>query len=269
MRGAVASRCLYQPRAGIIPARAGSSVPRSRPCRPGGDHPRACGEQCKQWRARAICLGSSPRVRGAAIAVSNVPAKAGIIPARAGSRFASGAGRQSTRDHPRACGEQDTFANLTVNRKGSSPRVRGAALTRAVDGALRGIIPARTGSRSAAHVVSYRLWDHPRACGEQLTWAEIHNDETGSSPRVRGAGLDSRRRRVGSGIIPARAGSRLVQPRLCNCQGDHPRACGEQWLSLTGGVCRSGSSPRVRGAVAPHVVRYPSRGIIPARAGSS
>ena len=50
----------------------------------------------------------------------------GIIPARAGSRSTRGTEGPETRDHPRACGEQDCVAALAVLIPRSSPRVRGA-----------------------------------------------------------------------------------------------------------------------------------------------
>ena len=50
---------------------------------------------------------------------------------------------------------------------------------------------------------------------------------------------------------------------------DHPRACGEQPAAVVLVFGRWGSSPRVRGAVRLRRTHLRSRGIIPARAGSS
>ena len=50
--------------------------------------------------------------------------------------------------------------------------------------------------------------------------------------------------------------------------GDHPRACGEQAMTATRNGCDYGSSPRMRGAAARHLVPRVQQGIIPAHAGS-
>ena len=73
---------------------------------PGWDHPRACGEQAFDGNLGYQPSGSSPRVRGAAWYgdVNDLPV--GIIPARAGSRACTRTATRSSRDHPRACGEQ-------------------------------------------------------------------------------------------------------------------------------------------------------------------
>ena len=51
------------------------------------DHPRVCGEQSHCWCRLIVPLGSSPRVRGAAVGVLNADSGVGIIPACAGSSF--------------------------------------------------------------------------------------------------------------------------------------------------------------------------------------
>ena len=54
--------------------------------------------------------------------------------------------------------------------------------------------------------------DHPRVCGEQAIQSGDKAKGQGSSPRVRGAGLDGDLGRWPRGIIPACAGSRLKNP---------------------------------------------------------
>ena len=112
------------------------------------------------------------------------------------------------------------------------------------------------------------VWDHPRACGEQLSTDSRVSDGGGSSPRVRGAG-----KHVWCGlrwcrIIPARAGSSCSWWRSWPLRSDHPRACGEQTTSSFERFEPSGSSPRVRGAVAQKRLPRGRWRIIPARAGS-
>ena len=90
----------------------------------------------------------------------------------------------------------------------------------------------------------------------------------GSSPRVRGAAAPPALVDETAGIIPARAGSRIISGRVvCNLE-DHPRACGEQEISRRLGRSRAGSSPSVRGAGQRLRHGRGERRIIPARAGS-
>ena len=110
------------------------------------------------------------------------------------------------------------------------------------------IIPARAGSREPLPPCRRRVWDHPRACGEQhLVLADAQ---------------------VARRIIPARAGSSERDYRPAGMGADHPRACGEQHLCSLLRNQRAGSSPRVRGAVLSDPDTMIATRIIPARAGS-
>ena len=110
--------------------------------------------------------------------------------------------------------------------------------------------------------------DHPRVCGEQVDHPRVAPPDTGSSPRVRGAGTPGRELARVLGIIPACAGSSSIADGETKILRDHPRVCGEQarreayWPSVMG------SSPRVRGAVRFAISLNLSLGIIPACAGS-
>ena len=99
----------------------------------------------------------------------------------------------------------------------------------------------------------------------------MRNDNVaeGSSPRVRGAGTVPTLGQQKRGIIPARAGSSLWRLEQSQWTWDHPRACGEQAFALRTVWKKSGSSPRVRGAVVGNYMSTIFQGIIPARAGSS
>ena len=123
VNGAYGARC----HVGIIPARAGSRPsfwPAERPSR---DHPRVCGEQVWSLGENLNTPGSSPRVRGAVLHPLYVSVDAGIIPACAGSSWPSTAQASRHWDHPRVCGEQADRRGRWRGRRGSSPRVRGAA----------------------------------------------------------------------------------------------------------------------------------------------
>ena len=108
MRGAGGQRLGAADTEGIIPAHAGSSPAAGRRHRCGRDHPRVCGEQTLRQQDAEAYVGSSPRVRGAALEKLLISGMPGIIPACAGSR--SSLRQTATRpwDHPRVYGEQFT-----------------------------------------------------------------------------------------------------------------------------------------------------------------
>ena len=171
----------------------------------------------------------------------------GIIPACAGSSCSQSTHLACMRDHPRVCGEQPPWPSPAHTRWGSSPRVRGAACRRpspirrpsrsrprggTTSGRHRpGPTPPRApswGGRSTARRRSRascgrqrrrwtgsrrsrRRWDHPRVCGEQPRSATLMVPSSGSSPRVRGAEHDGARADGDLGIIPACAGSSILQ----------------------------------------------------------
>ena len=147
VRGAVAGLLDARRKVRIIPARAGSSGLGRPEWLVNVDHPRACGEQSKNFRLSSGRTGSSPRVRGAGDAARGACVSAGIIPARAGSSPMRRGTRSTSTDHPRACGEQCPYLLCDCVGAGSSPRVRGAAVPAHLDRSGLRIIPARAGSR--------------------------------------------------------------------------------------------------------------------------
>ena len=207
-------------------------------------------------------------MRGA-VAVRNVVVQdLGIIPARAGSRLGLGFASVWIGDHPRACGEQMRKSVARMASRGSAPRVRGAAVQSCDAFGLGGIIPARAGSSTCSMACTRAAGDHPRACGEQRLAMAYSDYGSGSSPRVRGAGPKLKPTYAHGGIIPARAGSRTWTELSKTRIRDHPRACGEQAVTLPQLTLRMGSSPRVRGAGTVELRLNYLDGIIPARAGS-
>lgn len=85
VRGAAPAEPRRHPEAGIIPACAGSRK-RFTSCQTHRrNHPRVCGEQVMASSCLASLLGSSPRMRGAAVEKVSCTYFGGIIPAHAGS----------------------------------------------------------------------------------------------------------------------------------------------------------------------------------------
>ena len=146
MRGAPLDPCLLQDGAGIIPARAGSTMHKRFRCIPNKDHPRSCGEHGVGDGIEPCIPGSSPLVRGARTFCHLCTCQGRIIPARAGSTATVGTAVVPIEDHPRSCGEHPRVGIPRGKRPGSSPLVRGALKLAAMDGCVLGIIPARAGS---------------------------------------------------------------------------------------------------------------------------
>ena len=168
VRGTGASSC-PRPRAfRFIPACAGNSLKMTSTSDADTVHPRVCGEQASCCSRIGSDGGSSPRVRGTDH--RRVPHKTidRFIPACAGNRGHHRISAQPLPVHPRVCGEQNPFYNVTPLLTGSSPRVRGTDYkTRHAVAATR-FIPACAGNRLRNVPKQASGAVHPRVCGEQL-----------------------------------------------------------------------------------------------------
>ena len=194
---------------GIIPACAGNTSLVNQIVLVQWDHPRVCGEHFGGVTVYAVCVGSSPRMRGTLSGGMRLIYGYGIIPAYAGNTAFDSREIIKARDHPRVCGEHSRMETSSRSRSGSSPRMRGTRAVAIVSLAHAGIIPAYAGN-TAEHMASrHRSWDHPRVCGEHENVVVLNNGLEGSSPRVRGTRLGILRPEHGVGIIPACAGNTL------------------------------------------------------------
>ena len=131
------------------------------------------------------------------------------------------------------------------------------------------LIPARAGKTCSGWCRRRRSAAHPRACGENPGDRTESATLDGSSPRVRGKRGLQRRLRGFAGLIPARAGKTTCSTRGSPPTTAHPRACGENEVSVRRCASGEGSSPRVRGK--PELLadsRVETR-LIPARAGKT
>ena len=90
-----------------------------------------------------------------------------------------------------------------------------------------GIIPADAGSTDVIEWIFICDWDHPRGCGEHRFSQPVGRLRRGSSPRMRGARVESTHSAPILGIIPADAGSTDTLVGSCMWGTDHPRGCGE------------------------------------------
>ncbi len=268
-RGALTKGFIMTARRRIIPARAGSTVPRS-PSRPAGtDHPRSRGEHSGEREGVQVSVGSSPLARGAQRVRGAGHPGSRIIPARAGSTHIIRGVEWERVDHPRSRGEHWHVLSHPFLVQGSSPLARGARVARRVVVVHGRIIPARAGSTVPATTEAGRRGDHPRSRGEHHWRTSEPMNAQGSSPLARGApgqaGLDA----LDGRIIPARAGSTRPRPRPWQGSGDHPRSRGEHGLYVNGRTAPAGSSPLARGALLLGGDGGEQGRIIPARAGST
>ena len=110
----------------IIPAYAGSTVWSGAPGHLSADHPRIRGEHEHLPAPGQPAVGSSPHTRGAPVGVSRGTARAGIIPAYAGSTSTGSCRHSRKPDHPRIRGEHKDRGSRVAFFEGSSPHTRGA-----------------------------------------------------------------------------------------------------------------------------------------------
>ena len=212
------------------------------------DHPRVCGEHMFGTAPTTVCMGSSPRMRGAQYVLFSRRYWPGIIPAYAGSTVSALLFLEPTQDHPRVCGEHYSSECGRGNWQGSSPRMRGAPVLALAAPHKVGIIPAYAGSTNATLTFSVIPRDHPRVCGEHIISSWRFVAMPGSSPRMRGALRDADLVELLVGIIPAYAGSTFQAMTQTLFGRDHPRVCGEHSIMPSSETFEPGSSPRMRGA---------------------
>ena len=237
-----------EPRHRIIPAYAGSTAAPTGTGVRCADHPRIRGEHANFPYTTFRACGSSPHTRGAPQRSSVCTGCRRIIPAYAGStRIAVGRPRRAG-DHPRIRGEHRRAVRDADGAEGSSPHTRGARAYRGAPVSPNGIIPAYAGStRIHGHPLPQGA-DHPRIRGEHCPGADFACCQDGSSPHTRGAQVNWKDSRNGTGIIPAYAGSTAPRCPGSTTPRDHPRIRGEHILhdeTQSGG---HGSSPHTRGA---------------------
>ena len=138
----------------------------------------------------------------------SAPSSCRITPAYAGKSNNDRSTFQSTKDHPRLCGEKQTIGSGNNKHVGSPPPMRGKAVFSDDTTLKSGITPAYAGKSGATYSKKHCYKDHPRLCGEKLNVGHMK-------------GLRNR-------ITPAYAGKRFVCDfGLCNFW-DHPRLCGEK-----------------------------------------
>ena len=172
--------------AGLIPARAGSTLMLGHVLLVRRAHPRSRGEhyhkQAKQMRDR----DSSPLARGTRSPAAPLHRNARLIPARAGNTYTPGVTVNAHSAHPRSRGEHNPSLTLIGAVIGSSPLARGTPAARSVSKPQLRLIPARAGTTSTTTTSPARTWAHPRSRGDHRTRIRRCWSPLGSSPLARG-----------------------------------------------------------------------------------
>ena len=191
--------------------------------------------------------GLPPRMRGKEHLAHACHGFVGITPAYAGKRCGPHRSVRFRRDHPRVCGEKCSFSLHGSPWSGSPPRVRGKAGCHAHAHDKRGITPAYAGKRDVDTSHADLQQDHPRVCGEKISFFFTGCSPKGSPPRMRGKAGSVVGVVGDAGITPAYAGKSSALRRSPAASGDHPRVCGEKSCSSSSVMPLKGSPPRVRG----------------------
>ena len=226
-----------------------------------------CGEKALIAAEVAFASGSPPRVRGEVFLCDPAICHPRITPACAGRSYRESIRNIGGKDHPRVCGEKFRNTVKSSNRPGSPPRVRGEVKETALEHCKRRITPACAGRSVYSAVISRRLGDHPRVCGEKLNFCSSQVFVVGSPPRVRGEDVDDALPRLLPGITPACAGRRHFAWSTRSATRDHPRVCGEKHFDNAKKAGMEGSPPRVRGEGNKIRLVVKIKGITPACAG--
>ena len=145
-----------------------------------------CGENRSPRAAKGKIRGSPPRMRG----------KQRTLPSLRGCPW----------DHPRVCGENIRKSLITSMRTGSPPRVRGKLSGETKITFTKGITPACAGKTSRQSRQVGKIPDHPRVCGENISYSIPPITLLGSPPRVRGKLRIFNNVFSDAGITPACAG---------------------------------------------------------------
>lgn len=125
IRGTLGSQCLRVADGRLIPAHTGNTRRQHRLDKNTAAHPRTYGEHFPSIEERAVCLGSSPHIRGTPRYSADYAAAVRLIPAHTGNTTEPSLKRATTAAHPRTYGEHVYGRGLPCTRNGSSPHIRG------------------------------------------------------------------------------------------------------------------------------------------------
>ena len=117
--------------------------------------------------------------------------------------------------------------------------------------------------------MSGRTRAHPRGCGADRSSMRTTSSAHGSSPRVRGRRISNVSTNWLRRLIPAGAGQTSRSSSALMRRWAHPRGCGADSSNSSPVSIVPGSSPRVRGRLAPRAPSVRGERLIPAGAGQT
>ncbi len=133
MRGKVFVHTEFTIEGRITPAYAGKSLQEFCAAVDIKDHPRLCGEKCKWIETLPYSEGSPPPMRGKARDAVHSPRRTRITPAYAGKRANWFRFFRRSRDHPRLCGEKNSFPFADALPAGITPAYAGKSFRRRLE----------------------------------------------------------------------------------------------------------------------------------------
>ena len=219
---------------------------------PVGLHPRSHGENVIDDGEARTGGGSSPLKRGKRPASDRGHGTAGLIPAHAGKTVTRFCPRCHARAHPRSRGENDRYGIVTERKEGSSPLTRGKHRSDVPNGNVQGLIPAHAGKTGEGVEAGGGVGAHPRSRGENVVRPGATILEPGSSPLTRGKPVQATAVVIAGRLIPAHAGKTHQTRDMKQRYRAHPRSRGENLITVSVFIVRSGSSPLTRGKRADH-----------------
>ena len=208
-------------------------------------------------------------MRGTGIPRRSGKSQRRITPAHAGNSLELAFSHVLLGDHPRTCGEQAFFCTDFVMPMGSPPHMRGTVLLSPGYPLHPGITPAHAGNSAVMRWPLGQWRDHPRTCGEQLSFVARPDTAAGSPPHMRGTVTDVIDAFKEMRITPAHAGNSRTASEMLKEYKDHPRTCGEQRTRFRRMLRQAGSPPHMRGTELNGWLEQLIDGITPAHAGNS
>ena len=195
--------------------------------------------------------------------------RAWLIPAHAGKTNEPSGHIATHAAHPRSRGENADSRVGVESLDGSSPLTRGKRCGRCRPGGGPRLIPAHAGKTTPPGRLPGGVWAHPRSRGENMTSSIIPYVYDGSSPLTRGKLAKDKGQTGEIRLIPAHAGKTPLKNQHTRQNAAHPRSRGENELSTSFSLQRSGSSPLTRGKPPPARGPVFSPRLIPAHAGKT
>ena len=170
-----------------------------------------------------------------------------ITPAYAGKSRSVEVWNMLNQDHPRLCGEKKNLRLAPTTAIGSPPPMRGKGPDKRRTALVQGITPAYAGKSNAGTSAINNRKDHPRLCGEKISWIISGMLMSGSPPPMRGKVHDTADKAKELGITPAYAGKSFAEWIDEQGEEDHPRLCGEKYPTAVSQVAGSRITPAYAG----------------------